>query len=206
MPACLKRLSATHPHTKITGAIITPYARQADLVLAALKLTLSAHRATLPQNCSVETLTAAACQSKTYDVVVPAFDHMFEWWTRYARSHRLVHTVMSRTRLLLAVPALWFRRYYSADPETQVLLSGLLDLKVSAKEITFTDIARDLCSTTRQAETLLRAWWASEVFHPRDAAQELAVSRYYSTWLEAMDASVTAASTPQPFNKRQKLD
>ena len=174
MPACLKRLSDTDPDTKITGAIITPYARQADLVLAALNHTLSAHRATLPQNCSVETLTAAACQSKTYDVVVPAFDHMFEAWTRYARSERLVHTVISRTRLLLAVPALWLPKYNRAVGETEVL-SGLWELKVSAKEITFTDIAINLCSTEWQADKLLREWWASEVFHPRDAAQELAV-------------------------------
>ena len=174
MPACLKRLSDTDPDTKITGAIITPYARQADLVLAALNHTLSAHRATLPPNCSVETLTAAACQSKTYDVVVPAFDHMFDWWTRYACSQRLVHTVLSRTRLLLAVPALWLPRHNRAAGETEVL-SGLRELKASATEITFIDIAINLCSTKGKADKLLREWWASEVFHPRDAAQEPAL-------------------------------
>ena len=103
---------------------------------------------------SVQCITAHACQSKTFDVVVPAFDHMFKDWTSYASNCRLLLTVMSRTQVQLAVPALVLP-VTRGRAKTEVL-SVLHDLKAAAKTTTFAEIAISLCGTEYQAHSLLR--------------------------------------------------
>ena len=105
-------------------------------------------------------ITAHACQSKTFDVVVPAFDHMFKDWTSYASNCRLLLTVMSRTQVQLAVPALVLpKKRGRANTNTRVQLRALRRLKAAATHTTFAEIAIDLFGAEDQAHSLLQQWW-----------------------------------------------